>query len=154
MATSNAEASSSIGQAVTDRAQADGMQSVAFGTLLPSQADADAALVGNVNAEVAMAGYDALALGLLGGAYSANGSETGRVLYSRYSSWLDFNIDMTDMSNTNLMVGLLDPLVSGTYGFDSLRFRMNIEGAWVTDITFSSLGTAISYFDDTVEVMG
>ena len=64
--------------------------------------------------------------------FSALGSET---------------IDLQQLpSHQHLFVGLLDP--SGTSGFDTLRFRLMVEGAVVIDQTFSDLNGAMGYFDD------
>jgi len=147
IATSRSEASTSIAGAVDDRARADGLQAAAFATLLPDAADAAAVMAGNVNVEAAMLDKQALATGLLGGRFSENGTATTGQLFS---SSADFNIDMTDKTNTSLIVGMLDPLVTGVHGFDSLRVRLNIEGTLVSDLTFADLGTAQTYLDDNV----
>ncbi|VAW73427.1 hypothetical protein MNBD_GAMMA10-100, partial [hydrothermal vent metagenome] len=145
IATSRSEAGTNEGESVADRTQLEGLQAGAFATLLPSAADAVTLLVGNTSVEVAMLNKQALATGLLGGSFSENGSATTGQLYT---SSADFNIDMTDKVNTDLLVGLLDPVAVGDHGFDSLRVRLNIEGQQTTDLTFTDLLTAEAFLDD------
>lgn len=38
----------------------------------------------------------------------------------------------------------------GLTGFDSLSLRVDVEGAQVTNVSFTDLGTALAFFDDTV----
>ncbi len=57
---------------------------------------------------------------------------------------------MDGQADGSLQLGLLDPLFTGTHGFDSLSLRVDVEGAQVTNVSFTDLGTALAFFDDTV----
>ncbi len=130
-----------------DRSLLAGTQAMAFADLLPSAADAAAAMQGNSRVQAALNAQDSLALGLLGGAYSSGGSDG---FSNIYSSTIDFRVDMNGRANGALQLGLLDPDFSGMHGFDSLAFRVDVEGAVVTSTVFTDLDSALAYFDDTV----
>ena len=145
--TSNAKASASMGEGMSDRALLTDTQASAFADLLPTTAEAAAALQGNSRVQAALSAENSLALGLLGGAYSL-GSVEG--VSNTYSSVIEFSVDMNEQASGALKLGLLDPLFSGAHGFDNLSFRVDVEGVQVTNVSFTDLGAARSYFDDTV----
>jgi len=144
-ATSQTSASSGISEAIPDFAQASGMQSVAFASLLPDQAAAKAITAGNIGVEAGLADKESLAIGLMGGSFSVNG-----VSRSSYSSVIDLSIDMQGKDNTDLLLGLFGSTVTGDHGFDTLSFEFTIEGTQVENILFRDLATAESFFTDNV----
>jgi hypothetical protein len=129
------------------------MESAAFGTGLPSILDTNIALAGNSNviSNFDVGGTsDILGLVVMGGAYSDSGSGASKT----YSSFVDWNLDMSLLgTQQDMLVGLLDPLSSGN-GFDSMRFRIQMEGITVEDQIFGNIGTALSYFDDNTLNLG
>ncbi|VAW56056.1 hypothetical protein MNBD_GAMMA07-1055, partial [hydrothermal vent metagenome] len=147
VATSGSQARAADGNILSKRFRASQMSATAYATLLPSAADAATLIAGNTNIEAAMLGKEALATGFLGAAFSENGVATSGQLYS---SAIDFNIDMNGKVNSNLSVGLFDSITRGDHGFDSLLFKIMIEGSEVESLLFSSLAAAENYFNDNV----
>jgi len=145
--TSVAKSHAAVGQPAPGSLAAAGLQAAAFGTGLPSAADANTALAGNprVRSNFDVGGTsDLLGLVVLGGAYSNRG--TGRS--QSYSAFVDFNLDMGVVgSQQELLIGLLDPNFAGL-GFDTLRFRIQQEGTTVVDETFLDPASALTFFDD------
>lgn len=143
-----AESRTAVSESAPDSALAEGLQSAAFATALPNDADTQAALAGNPNVAVNFdigGSSDILGLVVLGGAYSENGSGT----LQTYTSTADFDLDMTSLldNSQDLLVGLLDPVALGT-GFDALSFQIEVEGLTVLDETFTGVAQALTYFDD------
>ncbi|VAW55918.1 hypothetical protein MNBD_GAMMA07-539, partial [hydrothermal vent metagenome] len=147
ISTSRAVAHTNIKQTVFDRNQINGVQSAAYATLLPSQTDAATIVAGNTNVEAVIGTINTVAIGLLGGTFSDVNSAIRSQLFT---SEIDLNIDMAEAEISNLIVGFLDPVIIGDHGFDSLRFRIDIEGTQVLDNTFNDFTSSISFFDDNV----
>lgn len=133
------------------RSQTFGLQAAAIAKFLPDQAEIQTAIADNINVATAIADKEALALAAFGGAFSDSGTATNSQVFS---SSLDFNFDMRTQTNTDLIIGLLDPLAFGDHGFDTLRFGINIEGSQVSDLTFTTLDSVESFFNDNVLNMG
>lgn len=151
-ASSRAESSVTIGiaQQAVDQTRANGAQAVAFANLFPQQVNADAAIAGNESVQLAFSGLDAIAVGLLGGAYSENGAGVSEI----FKSEINFKIDMNGVDNTDVIIGLLDPVVTGEHGFDVLRFSVSIENTRVENIIFRDFIEAEKYFDDNLLNLG
>lgn len=146
--TSIAESRTAVSEPAPDPGLAVGLQSAAFATALPSDADAQTALEGNPNVELNFdvgGASDILGLVVLGGAYSGNGLGTSQT----YISTVDFQLNMTPLlgNSQDLLVGLLDPTSLGV-GFDTLNFQIALEGSTVIDEMFTDLGDAAAYFDN------
>jgi hypothetical protein len=94
--TSIAESRTAVSEPAPDPGLAVGLQSAAFATALPSDADAQTALEGNPNVELNFdvgGASDILGLVVLGGAYSGNGLGTSQT----YISTVDFQLNMTPL---------------------------------------------------------
>ncbi|MBT8061567.1 MAG: choice-of-anchor D domain-containing protein, partial [Gammaproteobacteria bacterium] len=102
---------------------------------------------------------DVFGIGVLGGSYSENGSGTSRT----YTSRADFDVDLGQFQagNQNLLVGFMNPVVTGD-AFDdpdfSVRFRVFKEGTGINntivDETFTTLSAALAYFDNNTIDLG
>ncbi len=104
----------------------------------------------NVNVAAAINNNEGLALALLG---SAASDDKGSLLRQTFSSSVDFEIDMKEKMNTDLLIGMLDPLIAGDHGFEILKFTINVENKTV-ERTFTDLDTANIFFNDNVENFG
>ncbi|MFZ5829482.1 MAG: PEP-CTERM sorting domain-containing protein [Planctomycetota bacterium] len=143
-----------VGGAPPSLDSAMGVEAVAFGTGLPQAADVLPLLDANPIVKSAFVGpcpSDFMALMVLGGGYptgNTNGSP------HEFTGQLDLQFDLGGLASPqNLRVGLLDPVGTGS-GFDSLTFSIVREGATVVEETFTSLGDALTYFDDNLLDLG
>jgi autotransporter-associated beta strand protein len=88
---------------------------------------------------------DMLGVVSLAAAYPAGASNGVVHSFVQYAS---VTIDPTQFTNRQyLLIGLLNAQAAGT-GFDSARFRIWSQGATLQDQTFSTLGSALTYFTD------
>ncbi len=94
-------------------------------------------------------GGNALALAALGALYPSLGSGASTV----YRSSVEFVVDRTGLLNTELLVGLQDGQATGA-GFDSLRFAITKDGNLTLDRIFTSVSSALAFFDDRVLDLG
>ena len=94
-------------------------------------------------------GGNALALAALGGLYPSLGSGASTV----YRSSVEFVVDRTGLLNAELLVGLQDGQATGA-GFDSLDFAIIEDGNLILDRIFTSLSSALAFFDDRVLDLG
>jgi hypothetical protein len=146
----NAEARAVFAQSAPNSSLVVGLESAAFLTALPLPGDLAAALSGNPDAAAATAGGTPLVLGVLGGAYAADGSGGART----HSANLEFAVDLSAVLPTEpLRFGFLNPVATGG-GFDTLRLQIFKENTSVLDQSFTSLATALSFFDDEVLDLG
>jgi hypothetical protein len=147
------ESRAAVGRAIQDRTLANGLQSAAFATGLPSTADALTVVAGNANvaAELDVGGAgDMLGYVNLGGSYAEDGSGNSQT----FSSNVICGIDLSQLgSMQELKVGLLDPEYTGA-GFDSLQFLIQREDSIIENQTFTTLTDALNYFDDNVLPFG
>ncbi len=123
-------------------ANAAGLQSASFATVLPTPADVALALAGSPNVSgIIGSPSDVLGLVVLGGGFSSGDTHL-------YQAEADFSIDTTQLPNLfDLKVGFLDSLASGN-GFDKLEFKIVENGVVVLDKTFTDLASAEAFFDD------
>jgi hypothetical protein len=94
-------------------------------------------------------GVNPLGLVALGGLYPEIASGAPEV----YSSSAFFEIDPTGIEGGSLRLGMVEGLASG-FGFDSLLFRVSKNGMILEEQTFTSLSSALFYFDDRVLGLG
>jgi hypothetical protein len=151
--TSVTEASAGVSSAVIDPSLALDLEAVAYGIGLPGISDINTALAGNSNV---MSNFDVggtsdiLGMVVLGGAYS---DDFFGASYT-YSSFVDWDLDMSLLgSQQDMLIGFLDPMFSEN-GFDSMNFRIEMEGSLVENQTFTDLSEALSYFDDNTLNLG
>jgi hypothetical protein len=148
--TSAVESRAAVGSPAPGFGLAAGLQGVAFGTGLPSAADALAALVGNANVDIVLDPEDALGLVVLGAGVAGDGDASA----TTFESTVAFQLDLAQVSSTgSLLVGLLDPQLDGA-GFDSLAFQILREGVAVVSEAFLDTAAALAYFDDGVLDLG
>lgn len=153
-ATSQADALAGVSRAIPVAGDAQGRQAAALGIGLPSDDDITGALAGNPDAQqnFDVGGVsDILAYGFLSGSYMENGSGNSRT----YQSILEFDFDVTSLllDPRNLLAAFLDPF-STVDGFDSLRFRIFMEGSFPVDETFYDEASALAYFNDQTVDLG
>jgi hypothetical protein len=151
--TSAAEARAAIAQPAPGLALAQGLQGAAFGTGLPADADALAALAGNPNAGAVFApgvSGDVLGLAVLGAGLAGDADP----LLITFTSLVGFQLDLDQLALTqHLVVALLDPEFDGT-GFDLLQLSIQREGIDVFTASFTSAGEALTLLDDRVVDLG
>ncbi len=90
---------------------------------------------------------DIFSVGVLGGAYSADGSSV-----KTYTSTVDMDVDLGQLQagNQNLLIGFMSPNVSNEALTDDdfkVRFRVIKENVTVEDQTFTDAAAANAYFD-------
>ena len=147
---STVESRAAVGEPTPSLALAAGLQSAAFGTGLPSNADALAALAGNTDVDIVLDPAHALGLVVLGGGVASDADATSIT----FDSSVAFQLDLSQLSATGqLVVGLLDPELDGA-GFDSLQFQILREGVAAVSETFLDVASALAYFDDQVLDLG
>lgn len=106
---------------------------------------------GNVAAAFDASGAEVVLLGWQGG--FPDGLDSAIPTETIHTS-VDVVFDTKTLGDSgNLLLGLLNPLYSGQ-GFDSLDFRVSIDGAPVETQTFTALSAALAYFDDHVIDLG
>ncbi|MGB8170927.1 MAG: PEP-CTERM sorting domain-containing protein, partial [Chthoniobacteraceae bacterium] len=147
--TVNAESRAIYGQAAPTLAMASGLEAAAFLTGAPLGSDVATAVAGNPNGTAVNA---PLALGVLAGGYADDGIGTAKT----HTATLNFSIDLTQVNPTMpLRFGFLDPTGTGL-GFDNLRLRIFKEFSLTAslDQVFTTLASAISFFNDNVVDLG
>lgn len=111
----------------------------------PLVADVIATSKQNVAAGLLGGGSHALGLVWLGGLYPDIASGAPQT----FTSSATFDIDATQVADLNLHVGLQDAVLTGS-GFDLLDFAILLNGLAVEQQEFTSLLSALAYFDDRV----
>ncbi len=118
----------------------------------PHGADLTSTLAGNpwVNSNFDMGGTsDIFLLATMSGCYPDEGSPTSKT----FSSFIDMDVDMSELTEQALLVGLMNPEY-GVDGFDSLQFRIKQEDSLVYDTIFTDLSSALSFFNDNTLNLG
>jgi hypothetical protein len=149
-----AQAQAAIGATLASLKPNTTLQSFASATGDPLPADvlAETAATPNVTANLHIGdGSNVLGLVALGGLYPNIAIASG--ISATSSSSAAFEIDTTGFEGSTLRIGLLEGLATG-FGFDSLLFRIIENGTMVEEEMFTSLESALSFFDDNVLDLG
>jgi hypothetical protein len=145
---SAAETVLSIGQAATPLLSATGIQAVAFATGSPLASDVNTALSGMTTVTAAgINSTDAIALMVLGGAYSTSGTGSA----ATFTSTISFTLG--SFSAGTLKIGFLSTAAAPFHSTDSLTFTL-LGASTPINQTFITLSSAQTYFKDNAVSLG